>query len=316
MDKSCVATIRGDARLRGCLHCSPSPTLHLLSYLPAHLGSNSGPLPRTHGQLRSIRRRNSPFHRSDRPIPWHKHEQLHSHSEVTILSQVGRRQILNYLFFYTVSIMSEEAGLFQFCGNICCCCFFVFLAHTQMSLQWNPNIFHLVPFFVWINKRDLTAALSPDESQGNDVVRVDGNEPVAVFAVWIWVRVVGRQDEAWRSGHISTTRSWARKRKEEINGITHTRSVFRGNQPTANILGWAAFKEVCVVEYNRDGFHYFCEELQRHQDPKNLTLGRSARLHVMADWFIWEAFFSTTKCIFKWVPGVAGLVLTIFSQYK
>lgn len=101
----------------GVCAATPSPTL-LLSYLPAHLGSNSGPLPRTHGQLRSIRRRNSRFHRSDRPIPWHKHEQLHSHSEVTILSQTDTYYYL-FIFFYTVSIMSEEAGLFQFCGNIC-----------------------------------------------------------------------------------------------------------------------------------------------------------------------------------------------------
>lgn len=47
----------------------------------------------------------------------------------------------------------------------------------------------------------------PDEGQGNDVVRVDGDEPVAVFAVWVRVRIVGREDEAWRSGHIPTTRS-------------------------------------------------------------------------------------------------------------
>lgn len=104
MDKSCVAH-----NSRGCTPPGvfallpppqPSSTLLLLSYLPAHLGSNSGPLPRTHGQLRSIRRRNSRFHRSDRPIPWHKHEQLHSHSEVTILSQVGRRQTLIIIFYF------------------------------------------------------------------------------------------------------------------------------------------------------------------------------------------------------------------------
>lgn len=40
------------------------------------------------------------------------------------------------------------------------------------------------------------AALLPDESQGNDVVRVDRDEPVTVFAVWIGVRVVGRKDES------------------------------------------------------------------------------------------------------------------------
>lgn len=48
---------------------------------------------------------------------------------------------------------------------------------------------------------------SPDEGQRNDVVGVDGDEPVAVFAVWVGVRVVGREDEAWRSSHIATTRS-------------------------------------------------------------------------------------------------------------
>lgn len=42
----------------------------------------------------------------------------------------------------------------------------------------------------------IAADLSPDKSQGNDVVRVDGNEPVAVLAVWIGMWVVGRQDEA------------------------------------------------------------------------------------------------------------------------
>lgn len=102
----------------GVCSATPSPTLLLLlSYLPAHLGSNSGPLPRTHGQLRSIRRRNSRFHRSDRPNPWHKHEQLHSHSEVTILSQVGRRQTLIIIFilfiFYTVSVCLRKPVFFN-----------------------------------------------------------------------------------------------------------------------------------------------------------------------------------------------------------
>lgn len=141
MDKSCVATIRGDARLRGCLHCSPSPT-HLLSYLPAHLGSNSGPLPSTHGQLRSIRRRNSRFHRSDRPIPWRKHEQLHGHSEVAILSQVGRRQTLFFFFFSFFSFTPYPSCLrkpvfFQFRGNICCC-FFCFCCKYSNELAMKP----------------------------------------------------------------------------------------------------------------------------------------------------------------------------------
>lgn len=53
----------------------------------------------------------------------------------------------------------------------------------------------------------------PDEGQGNDVVRVDADEPVAVFAVWVRVGIAGREDEAWRSGHIPTTRSLEERRK-------------------------------------------------------------------------------------------------------
>lgn len=54
----------------------------------------------------------------------------------------------------------------------------------------------------------------PDEGQGNDVVRVDADEPVAIFAVWVRVRIVGREDEAWRSCHIPTTRSLEERTKK------------------------------------------------------------------------------------------------------
>lgn len=47
-----------------------------------------------------------------------------------------------------------------------------------------------------MNTIDTVAALLPNESQGNDVVRVDRNKPVTVFAVWIGVWVVGREDES------------------------------------------------------------------------------------------------------------------------
>lgn len=36
----------------------------------------------------------------------------------------------------------------------------------------------------------------PDKSQGDDIVRVDGNKPVTVFAVWVGVWVVGRENES------------------------------------------------------------------------------------------------------------------------
>lgn len=61
----------------------------------------------------------------------------------------------------------------------------------------------------------------PDEGQGNDVVRVDADKPVAIFAVWVRVRIVGREDEAWRSGHIPTTRSLEERTEKETNRIMH-----------------------------------------------------------------------------------------------
>lgn len=58
----------------------------------------------------------------------------------------------------------------------------------------------------------------PDKSQGNDIVRVDSYKPVTVFAVWIGVWVVGREDESRRASHIPTTRSLRDyKKEEEIN---------------------------------------------------------------------------------------------------
>lgn len=48
----------------------------------------------------------------------------------------------------------------------------------------------------FMNTIDTVAALLPDESQGNDVVRVDRDKPVTVFAVWIGMWVVGRKDES------------------------------------------------------------------------------------------------------------------------
>lgn len=47
----------------------------------------------------------------------------------------------------------------------------------------------------------------PDESQGDDIVGVNCDKPVAVFAVWVRVGVVGRKDESRRPCHIPTTRS-------------------------------------------------------------------------------------------------------------
>lgn len=44
----------------------------------------------------------------------------------------------------------------------------------------------------------------PDKCQWNHIVRVDYDEPVTVLAVWIWVRVVGWQNKAWRVCQIST----------------------------------------------------------------------------------------------------------------
>lgn len=55
----------------------------------------------------------------------------------------------------------------------------------------------------------------PDEGQRDDVVRVDGDEPVAVFAVGVGVRVVGREDEAWRSSHIPAARSLEEREREK-----------------------------------------------------------------------------------------------------
>lgn len=47
----------------------------------------------------------------------------------------------------------------------------------------------------------------PDESQRNNIVGVNCNEPVTVFAVWVRVWVVGREDESRRPRHIPATRS-------------------------------------------------------------------------------------------------------------
>lgn len=58
------------------------------------------------------------------------------------------------------------------------------------------------------NREEKGDSVLPDEGQRNNIVRVDGDEPVTVFAVWVGVRIVGREDEAWRSSHIPTTGSF------------------------------------------------------------------------------------------------------------
>lgn len=48
----------------------------------------------------------------------------------------------------------------------------------------------------------------PDECKRQDVIRVDGDEPVAVLAVRVWMREVGRQNKPRGTGEIAPTWSW------------------------------------------------------------------------------------------------------------
>lgn len=59
---------------------------------------------------------------------------------------------------------------------------------------------------------------SPDEGQGQDVVRVDGNEPITVLGVRVRMWVVRRQDKAAGTSQISSTRCYNRSKGKPLSG--------------------------------------------------------------------------------------------------
>lgn len=69
----------------------------------------------------------------------------------------------------------------------------------------------------------------PDECKRQDIVRVDGDKPVAVFAVRVWMRKVGRQNEPRGIGEIASTRSWGKTQRFHMSNIwvlvTHEESL-------------------------------------------------------------------------------------------
>lgn len=57
----------------------------------------------------------------------------------------------------------------------------------------------------------------PDEGQRQDVVRVDGNEPITILGVRVGMWVVRRQDKSIGASKVSSTRSYDGNKSKVYN---------------------------------------------------------------------------------------------------
>lgn len=90
----------------------------------------------------------------------------------------------------------------------------------------------------------------PDECKRQDVIRVDGYEPVAVLAVRVWMREVGRQNKPRGTGEIAPTRSWENTEDsyQQHMGISNTwgesliktcgLNICANQEPRERVLEW------------------------------------------------------------------------------
>lgn len=147
-------------------------------------------------------------------------------------------------------------------------CFAMLRAYGNFSPFFLFTFRFLMLYFLtkssW-TKRTCQPLILPDKRQGDDIVWVYSNKPVTVFAVWVGVGVVRREDESWRSSHIPTTGCLKdKKTKEELMRTMHIWAIFFWHFLTLSQLDSVVASKEFYSVFNRSAQHgkkcfdFFC----------------------------------------------------------